>query len=477
VATIPSAATQIRPPEDITTQLAKAIQIRSMIFGQQLTAADLQQKNLSNQQLAATLDGQKRLQAAQNDPAWNPTDTDAATKLLQHYQVPLDVAGKVIAGIGQIRTGLQQQSSENIGNIKNAHDFLDDQLQATKNAPLDKRQSAYESGIENARNYANLLPDGHAKVMFLSELAGAPPIYDAQWVNQKHSELRTMAQLAEEGLNAAKTREAAGKGAEAEAAAAKIRGEGAPGSPFFAPTPQATALGAQQGVPWANAVQTGEAAQAGAKAGAEAKAKLPYEVQAEVAKQVALQKMNPAAVAGVAPHLVTAATNAYDKAGQEYATAYQAAQNMADFLTAAKGGNKEAVKIVPLQGALEITTAQGVHRINRTEVDQFGGAGNLYDKLAGKVGGVLTGKDITDSVLNDMAAVQQTVSQNAAKLHANKVATINASYGSKFQPMSFGPTPGGSNTTKPEGATGKAKGPDGKWHWADEKGTDYGLAE
>jgi hypothetical protein len=100
------------------------------------------------------------------------------------------------------------------------------------------------------------------------------------------------------------------------------------------------------------------------------------------------------------------------------------------------------VKIVPLQGALEITTAQGVHRINRTEVDQFGGAGNLYDKLAGKIGGVITGKDITDSVLNDMDALQKTVSASAAKLPANKVAVINTSYGSKFQPMDFSKTPG-----------------------------------
>jgi hypothetical protein len=42
---------------------------------------------------------------------------------------------------------------------------------------------------------------------------------------------------------------------------------------------------------------------------------------------------------------------------------------LSDFLEEAKSGNKTAVKIVPLQGALQITTSQGVHRINRTEVD------------------------------------------------------------------------------------------------------------
>lgn len=166
-------------------------------------------------------------------------------------------------------------------------------------------------------------------------------------------------------------------------------------------------------------------------------AKTQQAVSTAVAVEVARQKMNPAAVATVPPQLVPAATAAFAKAGEEYATANQASQNMMDFLRDAKAGNKEAIKIVPLQGALEITTAQGVHRINRTEVDQFGGAGSLYDKLAGKVGGVLTGKDITDDVLKDMAAVQQTVAQNAAQLHSNKVKTINQTYGSQFQPMKF----------------------------------------
>jgi hypothetical protein len=76
----------------------------------------------------------------------------------------------------------------------------------------------------------------------------------------------------------------------------------------------------------------------------------------------------------VQSHLIAPASAAAEKAGNDYLTAKQAADNMADFLDAARSGNKTAVKIVPLQGALEITTAQGVHRINRTEVDQYGGA-------------------------------------------------------------------------------------------------------
>jgi hypothetical protein len=281
--------------------------------------------------------------------------------------------------------------------------------------------------------------------------------------------------------NAAKQTEAGARAITAQTAQQTLQARLDPSSPLYDPTTSYIAKQAAAGDPQAKAILQNQVQQAGAKAGAEASAKLPYEVQAEVAKQTALQQMNPAAVAGVAPRLVGPATDAYAKAGEEYATAYQSAQNMQDFLSQARAGNKEAIKIVPLQGALEITTAQGVHRINRTDVDQFGGAGNLYDKLAGKVGGVLTGKDITDSVLNDMDAVQKTVSQNASLLHANKVATINASYGSKFQPMQFGA--GNSQATSgssapsgpPAGATHTAPGSDGKMHYTNPQGKDLGI--
>ena len=179
--------------------------------------------------------------------------------------------------------------------------------------------------------------------------------------------------------------------------------------------------------------------------------------------QQAMQKMNPSALDNVSPGLVKPATEEYAKAGTEYATANQAAKNMSDFITEAKGGNKEAVKMVPLQGALEITTAQGVHRINRTEVDQFGGAGSLFDKIEGHISGAMTGKDIPDQVLNDMQKLQTIVSQNALQLHKNKVAVINKTYGAKFEPMTFpdqqGATSGG-NT--PEGATHIVKDKTGK---------------
>ena len=73
-----------------------------------------------------------------------------------------------------------------------------------------------------------------------------------------------------------------------------------------------------------------------------------------------------------------------DKAEAAYRTAQQGANPMRDMVASASAGNKMSAQVLPLEGALAITTAQGVHRINRTEVDQYAGAGNLYDRIAGQ---------------------------------------------------------------------------------------------
>lgn len=108
------------------------------------------------------------------------------------------------------------------------------------------------------------------------------------------------------------------------------------------------------------------------------------------------------------------------KAENEYRGAEAAANAQRDFVQEARSGNKAAVKIVPLQGALEITTSQGVHRINRNEIDQFAGAGSLFDHIQGKLGGALTGKDIPNDVLDDIDKLTKTVHQNAYKKYENE---------------------------------------------------------
>ncbi len=92
-----------------------------------------------------------------------------------------------------------------------------------------------------------------------------------------------------------------------------------------------------------------------------------------------------------------------DKAEGAYRTAEQGANGLRAMVDNAKVGDKMSARMLPLEGALEITTAQGVHRINRTEVDQFAGGGNLFDRLAGMLKGAATGVPFTPEILNSMA--------------------------------------------------------------------------
>lgn len=91
-----------------------------------------------------------------------------------------------------------------------------------------------------------------------------------------------------------------------------------------------------------------------------------------------------------------------DKAEQNYRTAQQGVGTMRDMLAQADAGNKMSAQMLPLEGALQITTAQGVHRINRTEVDQFSGAGSLFDKIQGELGKVTAGQPIPPNIRNDI---------------------------------------------------------------------------
>ena len=96
-----------------------------------------------------------------------------------------------------------------------------------------------------------------------------------------------------------------------------------------------------------------------------------------------------------------------DKAEASYRTAQQGANTMLDMVASARAGNKMSAQVLPLEGALAITTAQGVHRINRTEVEQYAGAGNLYDRIAGELGKVGQGQPIPPNILDDIVKLTQ----------------------------------------------------------------------
>jgi hypothetical protein len=105
-----------------------------------------------------------------------------------------------------------------------------------------------------------------------------------------------------------------------------------------------------------------------------------------------------------------------DKAEANYRTAQQGANTIRDMVGMADAGNKMSAQMLPLEGALEITTAQGVHRINRTEVEQFAGAGSLFDRVQGELGKLTQGQPIPPNIRSDIRKLAD--AQEASAYHS-----------------------------------------------------------
>jgi hypothetical protein len=162
-----------------------------------------------------------------------------------------------------------------------------------------------------------------------------------------------------------------------------------------------------------------------------------------------------------------------DKAEDDYRTAAQGADTMRGMLAQAKIGNKMSAQMLPLEGALEITTAQGVKRINRTEVDQYAGAGNLFDRVSGEIGKLKSGEPIPANIRNDIGKLVD-MQQGAAyqKYRDGYDSAVKRYKLSDEDPLD---APAG---FVPRGATHQAKGSDGLLHWTDANGKkDLGVVK
>lgn len=131
-----------------------------------------------------------------------------------------------------------------------------------------------------------------------------------------------------------------------------------------------------------------------------------------------------------------------DAAEKQYRTAQQGAETMRDMLTSADAGNKMSGQMLPLEGALAITTSQGVHRINRTEVDQFQGGGTLYDSVAGRLGKLTEGQPMDASLRSDVKKLTDIQEKAAYQNYKDAYGSAVRRYG--LQNEQALPEPGGS---------------------------------
>jgi hypothetical protein len=181
--------------------------------------------------------------------------------------------------------------------------------------------------------------------------------------------------------------------------------------------------------------------------------------------EAAMARGSNAALAQVPPNLIAPASEAAKKAGDDYAQAQSVSQRLQAMMDAAKNGNVVSYQLLPEEGALQVTTSQGVHRINMAEIQNYGG-GSLWQSLQGHLGKALSGKSIPDSVLNDMSEMQKVQQEGAQSKYENELKNINQTYGAKFQPVTMetktGAAAGLKATKTYQGHTYEQR-PDGSW--------------
>src|SRR5208337_875836 len=226
----------------------------------------------------------------------------------------------------------------------------------------------------------------------------------------------------------------------------------------------------QQKVQQDAAVATNPQVQAGkvAVATAEGIARANVEHQIAVGGQAALEK--------VPTHLAGPATEGAIKAGTEYAQAKSVSDRLSAIMDAAKKGNVVSYQLLPEEGALQVVTAQGIHRINMAEIQNYGG-GSLWQSLQGHVGKALTGESIPSSVLSDMGEMQKIMSEGSRTKYENTLKTINQATGAQFKPVEMETMKSPAAQVTPTGATHIVPGRDGKNHYTNAAGTvDLGVA-
>lgn len=196
--------------------------------------------------------------------------------------------------------------------------------------------------------------------------------------------------------------------------------------------------------------------------------------------EAAMARGSNAALAKVPPNLIAPASADATKAGNDYAQAKSVSDRLAAMMDAAKAGNVVSYQLIPEEGALQVTTSQGVHRINMAEIQNYGG-GSLWQKLEGHIGKALTGQSIPDSVLKDMSEIQKIQAEGSRTKYENSLKTINQTYGADFKPVEMDTlksTASPKTIAAPKEATHIGVGSlDKKKHFLDANGKDLGVAE
>lgn len=444
MASIPLPALAVQPPPSVADMYLKAAQIRGLLLGQQVSAADLQGKQLDNQAVQMQLNTQKQVVAATQDKDWDPTNPDAVVKVLRRYNVPVTAQANVMTGIRQMNESLNSASADQLNQLQQSHQFFDDQLQAAKSAPPDSKESVYQQGLSAMQQRISMLPNGPAKAIAMRDLQKVPALYDDNWINQQHGLLVTSKALGEQALNKAQV-------AESQAKAAQANSES---NLAFAKIPGAQAESAIQGITLGR-IQNSKSGdfdsqidQLAPPDGRLAQFNQPLKVAVngalargdyDTAQKILTdgfnqigdinKETNPAVVqarANIAGATAAASEavrqqfgndkDARDKIDQTVLKPYQDKMSEISELQSAIGqaqaGNIAAARAT-LYKVIGVAQPQGTHRVAPTEVAGFSGMGSVPQRVQGSIANALSGDQWTPQMIADIKSFGDAQSQVA----------------------------------------------------------------
>lgn len=173
---------------------------------------------------------------------------------------------------------------------------------------------------------------------------------------------------------------------------------------------------------------------AGAReAGARSQAALP----AEISRAVTIQRLeagNDPRLTNVPPARQKDVLDKVDTENKQYNDAKHAGDDMTAMIADAKAGNKVAYSFIPAEGALYLTSARGVRRINLNEMNAYGGGGSAMDNVRAFLGKAATGASIPPDILKDMESMNASIAKNVESAHQRRLQGIDETYGSTFAP-------------------------------------------
>ena len=139
-----------------------------------------------------------------------------------------------------------------------------------------------------------------------------------------------------------------------------------------------------------------------------------------------------------------------EKVEQPFQTAVGSANTLRDVVAAAKAGNKVAGSLQSLETTMAAIRAQGLNRINATEVGMTQNAGNLWDRIVGYVGKKAEGQPVPADIQKDMTDFAGILEKAAYKKYLEGHQSVTKRYKLSESPL---PPPPGSEPVVPMALT------------------------